>query len=660
MKDRKWIIPLILVSVLIFVLSLRQLSDPDLGFHLKYGQWIAINHHVPVTDLSTYTVTQHDYIDLHWLFQVILYMVYTITGYSGISLFFCMLGLLLSLLLMIRLRIFFIPVSITAIALLAGFLIFEPRIAPRPEMFTFLFLTGILLILDLYAEHRRNYLYLIPGIMLLWCNMHALFVIGLIVITVYFISIWLHERKPDKSLLIWLIISLLICFINPYGIRGFGFPLELLTRFDPQNIYNQHIQEFMPFFAQPRFVISDYLFLVLLGFAILFTAWTCRDRKAHEIILLALFAFLAVGSVRNIPLFVLIALPIVSREAYEMNRRVTFLQKERGFAIFVLMILIPLALIPRLLTNAYYITNNSFNKTGLGINASHQPAEAAKFLINKHLDGRILNSIGFGGWLSWVLPQPVFIDGRLEVMQESLYREVTRSWNRGLPALIEKYKPRLIIYNYLKYYPWTLQLKEMTGWRLIYVDGNAAIFTSDTSRSLLPTVDLSGLPSAELPADSRSCSNWVQGFYRQTDFSSMDLLHKALFKLQMNSALPGKKNAQDAIAFFNAANLSYSNGDIQGALANYDKAVALNPVYSKAYNNRGILRASAFKDFYGAISDFDRAIQIDPSYSDAYLGRGTAFFFLRDIKSACSDWNSAHSLGNLQAARLIELHCRDK
>ena len=83
----------------------------------------------------------------------------------------------------------------------------------------------------------------------------------------------------------WLIISLLVCFINPYGIRGFSFPLELLTRFDPKNIYNQHIQEFMPFFSQSRFVTRDWLFLVLLGMAVLFSAVTWRKRKFHEIVL---------------------------------------------------------------------------------------------------------------------------------------------------------------------------------------------------------------------------------------------------------------------------------------------------------------------------------------------------------------------------------------
>ncbi len=657
MRVRKWIIPLVLVSVLIFILSLRQLSDPDLGFHLKYGQWITNHHHVPFTDQSTFTVSHHEYIDLHWLFQVILYMVYTVAGYPGISLFICLLGLLLSLLLLIRNRIFFIPASITGVPLLAGFLIIDPRISPRPEMFTFLFITGVLLILDLYAEYRRNYLYLIPVIMLLWCNMHALFVLGLIVTGITFLSQWFHEKKPDRTLLIWLGVSAAVCLINPYGFKGFSLPIELLTRFDPRNIYNQHIQEFMPFFSQPNFVTRDYLFLLLLAVTLISTVINRRHGKIHEVVLLIIFAFLAIGSVRNIPLFVLVALPIASRATDELCRRVTRGRKGISTAFFIFMVLLSLALIPRLITNNYYAANNSFNKTGLGIDASHQPVEAADFIKNNHLEGKILNSIGYGGWLSWVLPQPVFIDGRLEVMQESLYREITASWNGGLPALAGKYKPGIIVYNYLKYYPWTMQLKEMPGWRLVYVDGSTAIFIPDTTSRQIPATDLENMPASEGLSRPKSVTAMIGSYFMEPDYGALELSHKSLFHLQM--ARVPQPNSK-AITYFNRANMKREQGDIHGAIADYDTAISINPAYVKAFNNRGILRASANKDFNGAISDFNKAIELDSTYSDAYLGRGTANFYTGNRGAACRDWQTARSLGNVHAVQLIRLHCNGK
>jgi hypothetical protein len=395
----------------------------------------------------------------------------------------------------------------------------------------------------------------------------------------------------------------------------------------------------------------------LLGTSAVTSFLTFDKRKLHEYLFPGLFAFLAIGSVRNIPLFALIAIPLVGRQLFEISGKIRLVRKKLSFIGYIIMLILPVALIPRLITNAYYMTNNSFMRTGVGINTSHQPAMAAGFMLGNHLDGRILNSIGFGGWLSWTLPQPVFIDGRLEVMQESLYREVTESWHGGLPAMINKYKPQLIIFNYLKYYPWTIQLKEMSGWRLIYLDGIAAIFAASDYAPEVRELDLSGFRLAPMKTDPGTFKQWFRGFYRQPDYVSADLQHQALFRLQMQAEPNGNNHHEKAVAHFNAANLKYSRGDLRGAIAGYDSAIILQPGYAKAYNNRGILRASALKDYSGAISDFDNAIHFNPGYGEAYLGRGTAYFLMQDMKNACRDWNRARLLGNIQAARLIELHC---
>jgi hypothetical protein len=657
MTVRKWIWPLILVSVFVCILSFRQLSDPDLGFHLKYGKWIVTNLSFPVNDLSTYTVTQNAYIDLHWLFQVVLYGVYKLADYSGISIFVCLLSMLLALLLVIRQRLNGIPLSLTVFALFSTFVIIEPRIAPRPEMFTFLFLTGTFILLELYAAKKKNLLFLLPVIMLLWCNMHALYVLGLAVILVYNTSLFLNERKPDKTLLMWTAISLFACAINPYGLKGFTLPIELLTRFNPDNIYNRHIQEFMPFFSQPRFVFRDYIFMILLAASAGMSILTFSRRKLHEYTLLLLFGVLAVSSVRNVPLFVLIAVPIICTQACRLPDRYKKWNKQLSAVLFILMIILPLVLIPRLITNAYYLGNNSFNKTGLGVDVSHQPVGASSFLLDHHLDGRILNSIGFGGWFSWMLPQPVFIDGRLEVMKEALYGKITKSWNNGLPDLIREYHPQLIIYNYQKYYPWTFQLREMADWRLLYADGIAAVFAHENYATDIPEIHIAKLLPADTSVPFTTLKQWIKGFYRQTDYASIDFPHRSLFGQQLRSVKPRDKNPEKAIAFFNSANLKYGHGDVTGAMADYDTAILLQPDYPKAYNNRAILRASALKDYTGAIDDFNSAISWNPGYGDAYLGRGTVYFFLKDARSACRDWNSARLLGNQQASKLIEMHC---
>ena len=77
----------ILVIILTGLFSLRFLSDPDVGTHLNSGKWILTNYSFPDKDTFTYTCKDHDYLDVYWLFQVISYGVFSISGYRGLCVF---------------------------------------------------------------------------------------------------------------------------------------------------------------------------------------------------------------------------------------------------------------------------------------------------------------------------------------------------------------------------------------------------------------------------------------------------------------------------------------------------------------------------------------------------------------------------------------------
>lgn len=53
--------------------------------------------------------------------------------------------------------------------------------------------------------------------------------------------------------------------------------------------------------------------------------------------------------------------------------------------------------------------------------------------------------------------------------------------------------------------------------------------------------------------------------------------------------------------------------DYQGAIANYDKALELNPKYIQAYYNRGGTKIN-LEDYQGAIKDFNEVLELDPEY----------------------------------------------
>ena len=57
--------------------------------------------------------------------------------------------------------------------------------------------------------------------------------------------------------------------------------------------------------------------------------------------------------------------------------------------------------------------------------------------------------------------------------------------------------------------------------------------------------------------------------------------------------------------FFNSGLARQTKGDLDGAIADYSKAIELNPKIAEAYNNRGLARYDK-EDFDGAIADYTK------------------------------------------------------
>lgn len=708
-----WCLPFIALIVLSLSFSLRQLSDPDLGFHLQYGKYIFEHVSVPVTDQTTYTAGNHTYIDLHWLFQLLIYLIFLGFGYPGLSIFFCLLSLLILVLLMKRLRT---SNGWRVVCLLVALLVLELRLLPRPEMFTFLFLLILLQILENYHRKKKGRLYLLPLLMLVWCNMHSLFILGLLATAVFFLSTWFQERRPDRKLFTWFLVSILACFLNPYHVHGFLFPFSLLTRFDQHNLFHQHIAEFKPVsgldFSQP----ATLLFLLAAMVTIFFLIFPSRKRPVYELWISLLFLVPAIAAVRNQPLFILAGIPFLGSQLPAFLAKSIPGRYARAAAPFLRysLLIVMILLTVRVLNGSYYATNGSCNKTGAGINRFRLPDHAAGFLAGNRLEGRMINSLGCGGWLSWRLQQPVFIDGRLEVIGEDLYSDVLQSWNGGLNKLSGKYRAEIIVYNYQKYYPWNCQLIQNPEWRLVYLDGLHVIFLKNGYRDDIKTLTEEQVPSKfgcrdggrnllkrqvvfeEKVSVVHSISDWM-GIGRND--STAVFLNAGIFCLQtgqnraaqvlLEEALnrsygrntvartalleihrkskPSQPREQsftehhgiprEAVLLYNEGNSLLEKGDLEAAITRYSAALDICPVYYKALLNRGNARANQ-KMFAQAVNDFDAAIALDPGKGEAYLGRGSCCHCLGKSLEACSNWQAADSLGEPHAATLLRLYCR--
>ena len=74
-------------------------------------------------------------------------------------------------------------------------------------------------------------------------------------------------------------------------------------------------------------------------------------------------------------------------------------------------------------------------------------------------------------------------------------------------------------------------------------------------------------------------------------------------------------------AFSNRGGARLASKDLQGALADYDAAIKLDPNYSRAFNGRGNVYV-ARTDYDRALADYNEAIKLDPKFAAAYYNRG--------------------------------------
>ncbi len=100
----------------------------------------------------------------------------------------------------------------------------------------------------------------------------------------------------------------------------------------------------------------------------------------------------------------------------------------------------------------------------------------------------------------------------------------------------------------------------------------------------------------------------------------------------------------------NVTNACYQRGimrlkqkNYQGAIVNFERAIALNPELSEAYYHRGIAYGK-LQEYKLAIDDFNRTLEIKPRWAEAYNNRGNIYYKLKEYKTAIADYQRSLSI----------------
>lgn len=102
-------------------------------------------------------------------------------------------------------------------------------------------------------------------------------------------------------------------------------------------------------------------------------------------------------------------------------------------------------------------------------------------------------------------------------------------------------------------------------------------------------------------------------------------------------------NPQYAEAYNNRGAIYVDKGQYDLAMAEYDRAIAMKPRYAQAHYNRGeVLGRKGRYDL--AITEYSQAIALNPRYANAYYNRGLAYYRQGQYDNAVADFNQTITL----------------
>ncbi|HET9742135.1 MAG TPA: hypothetical protein VFQ00_05240 [Terriglobales bacterium] len=469
-----WAALVIVFSVLpLLWLQAGNVTDADIWWHMRTGEWILQHHQIPHVDPFSATTMGHPWVDYSWLFDlganfVVAHFDLASILWFQIAMYAVITAALLNLLSSLGMR-FWAALGLTALAVFAMVQTFSPQ----PEAFTiFFFILEFHVLLWAERTGRFKALWALPVLFALWANIHIEFVSGLFLLGAFCIEPALEwpfrhssetareTRLPHRQLWLVLMASLLATLANPFGVGLYQTAIHYARDTKVYDLISElHAMEFRN--------LDDWLVLLLLMLGC-FCLGRSRRVRPVWLLLMTWAAWMSFRSLKEMWLVPVVACALIaSRHRWNpVSRRKIGLQLPSATAATVFVVLI---------AGAGYLHANS--QRLLRVVSDSYPVGAVSYIHQHHLQGPILNDFSWGGFLIYALPEiPVYIDGRTNVhSQEEVLQAIALyrgdpGWHRN-PGLRQA---KLVICSYSL--PLAALLARDPHYRVVYNDATSLLF----------------------------------------------------------------------------------------------------------------------------------------------------------------------------------------
>lgn len=452
-------------------------QDGDTGRHLALGRTMLASGQIPRADIFSHTMSGQPLAPHEWLAQVIFALAERLLGLSGVTLVTALVLAAAFLLVYGEARrrsgLPLLALLVTLLGLGAASLHF----LARPHIFTILFTAVWLVLLERMRDGRPLSPLWLGLVMLVWANTHGAFIAAFVSGAAYLAeSLWTDARRQparlsplSRALLAGGGLALASSLLNPVGLGVWKTAFDFLS----SRYLVGHTQEYLPpNFQQAAF----YPFLMMIGLSVWLAGGQRSNWPVSQRLLLAGWTVMGLFSARNIPLYAVVAVPILSQAlAGEVRGR----RWEKLEAVIAAVeaqlrgrVWLPLSIALLILAVVFVPAVRDASR----FDPQVFPVEAAGWIEQHPQSGRMFNYFPWGGYLLYRLypHYRVFIDGQTDFYGEALTREYETviTLSPGWEDVLRRYGVEWAIIPAGEPLGGALKAR---GWQELYADSTAVI-----------------------------------------------------------------------------------------------------------------------------------------------------------------------------------------